>query len=238
MTAANSMQDLNVLVVDDDREIVNVIEIYLKNEGLNVLKAYDGIQAIQQLRENEIHLILMDIMMPKLDGIQTTLKIREQNQIPIILVSAKGEDTDKIIGLNLGADDYIVKPFNPLELVARVKSQLRRYVTFSGSFGERDDVLQCDGLVINNTTKEVLVDGKPVRLTPIEYKILHLLMQNQGRVFSIDEIYEKVWNEPSFNAENTVAVHIRRIREKIEFDPKKPKYLKVVWGLGYKIEKL
>lgn len=238
MTAANSMQDLNVLVVDDDREIVNVIEIYLKNEGLNVLKAYDGIQAIQQLRENEIHLILMDIMMPKLDGIQTTLKIREQNQIPIILVSAKGEDTDKIIGLNLGADDYIVKPFNPLELVARVKSQLRRYVTFSGSFGERDDVLQCDGLVINNTTKEVLVDGEPVRLTPIEYKILHLLMQNQGRVFSIDEIYEKVWNEPSFNAENTVAVHIRRIREKIEFDPKKPKYLKVVWGLGYKIEKL
>ncbi|MBC2870999.1 response regulator transcription factor [Acetanaerobacterium sp. MSJ-12] len=232
------MQDLNVLVVDDDREIVNVIEIYLKNEGLNVLKAYDGIQAIQQLRENEIHLILMDIMMPKLDGIQTTLKIREQNQIPIILVSAKGEDTDKIIGLNLGADDYIVKPFNPLELVARVKSQLRRYVTFSGSFGERDDVLQCDGLVINNTTKEVLVDGEPVRLTPIEYKILHLLMQNQGRVFSIDEIYEKVWNEPSFNAENTVAVHIRRIREKIEFDPKKPKYLKVVWGLGYKIEKL
>ena len=238
MAAANSMQDLNVLVVDDDREIVNVIEIYLKNEGLNVLKAYDGIQAIQQLRENEIHLILMDIMMPKLDGIQTTLKIREQNQIPIILVSAKGEDTDKIIGLNLGADDYIVKPFNPLELVARVKSQLRRYVTFSGSFGERDNVLQCDGLVINNTTKEVLVDGEPVRLTPIEYKILHLLMQNQGRVFSIDEIYEKVWNEPSFNAENTVAVHIRRIREKIEFDPKKPKYLKVVWGLGYKIEKL
>lgn len=238
MAAANSMQDLNVLVVDDDQEIVNVIEIYLKNEGLNVLKAYDGIQAIQQLRENEIHLILMDIMMPKLDGIQTTLKIREQNQIPIILVSAKGEDTDKIIGLNLGADDYIVKPFNPLELVARVKSQLRRYVTFSGSFGERDDVLQCDGLVINNTTKEVLVDGEPVRLTPIEYKILHLLMQNQGRVFSIDEIYEKVWNEPSFNAENTVAVHIRRIREKIEFDPKKPKYLKVVWGLGYKIEKL
>ena len=238
MAAANSMQDLNVLVVDDDREIVNVIEIYLKNEGLNVLKAYDGIQAIQQLRENEIHLILMDIMMPKLDGIQTTLKIREQNQIPIILVSAKGEDTDKIIGLNLGADDYIVKPFNPLELVARVKSQLRRYVTFSGSFGERDDVLQCDGLVINNTTKEVLVDGEPVRLTPIEYKILHLLMHNQGRVFSIDEIYEKVWNEPSFNAENTVAVHIRRIREKIEFDPKKPKYLKVVWGLGYKIEKL
>ena len=238
MAAANSMQDLNVLVVDDDGEIVNVIEIYLKNEGLNVLKAYDGIQAIQQLRENEIHLILMDIMMPKLDGIQTTLKIREQNQIPIILVSAKGEDTDKIIGLNLGADDYIVKPFNPLELVARVKSQLRRYVTFSGSFGERDDVLQCDGLVINNTTKEVLVDGEPVRLTPIEYKILHLLMQNQGRVFSIDEIYEKVWNEPSFNAENTVAVHIRRIREKIEFDLKKPKYLKVVWGLGYKIEKL
>ena len=237
MAAANNMQDLNVLVVDDDREIVNVIEIYLKNEGLNVLKAYDGIQAIQQLRENEIHLILMDIMMPKLDGIQTTLKIREQNQIPIILVSAKGEDTDKIIGLNLGADDYIVKPFNPLELVARVKSQLRRYVTFSGSFGERDDVLQCDGLVINNTTKEVLVDGEPVRLTPIEYKILHLLMQNQGRVFSIDEIYEKVWNEPSFNAENTVAVHIRRIREKIEINPKEPKYLKVVWGIGYKIEK-
>ena len=238
MQKTSGMEGLNVLVVDDDHEIVDVIEIYLKNEGLNILKAYDGIEAIEMLQQNTIHLILMDIMMPKLDGIQTTLKIREQNQIPIILVSAKGEDTAKIIGLNLGADDYIVKPFNPLELVARVKSQLRRYVTFSGSFGERDDVLQCDGLVINNTTKEVLVDGEPVRLTPIEYKILHLLMQNQGRVFSIDEIYEKVWNEPSFNAENTVAVHIRRIREKIEFDTKKPKYLKVVWGLGYKIEKL
>ncbi|SCJ79434.1 response regulator transcription factor [Neobittarella massiliensis] len=237
MQKTSGMEGLNVLVVDDDHEIVDVIEIYLKNEGLNILKAYDGIEAIEMLQQNTIHLILMDIMMPKLDGIQTTLKIREKNQIPIILVSAKGEDTDKIIGLNLGADDYIVKPFNPLELVARVRSQLRRYVSFSSDFGQKDDVVECDGLVVNNTTKEVAVDGKKVRLTPIEYKILYLLMQNQGRVFSIDEIYERVWNEPSFNAENTVAVHIRRIREKIEIDPKKPKYLKVVWGLGYKIEK-
>lgn len=227
-----------ILVCDDDKQIVEAIDIYLTGEGFQVIKAYDGYEALEYLEGNQVDLLIVDVMMPGLDGIRTTLKVRENSSIPIIILSAKSEDADKILGLNIGADDYITKPFNPLELVARVKSQLRRYVTFSGSFGERDDVLQCDGLVINNTTKEVLVDGEPVRLTPIEYKILHLLMQNQGRVFSIDEIYEKVWNEPSFNAENTVAVHIRRIREKIEFDPKKPKYLKVVWGLGYKIEKL
>lgn len=230
------LKDLSVLVVDDDREIVRSIEIYLKNEGLCVLCAYDGREALEVLKEQTVHLILMDIMMPGLDGIKTTLKIRESSNIPIILVSAKGEDTDKIIGLNLGADDYIVKPFNPLELVARVKSGLRRYITFGGDVEEKDELLALGGLTINNTQKQVLVEGESVRLTPIEYKILLLLMQNQGRVFSIDEIYERVWNEPSFNADNTVAVHIRRIREKIEIDPKNPKYLKVVWGLGYKIE--
>ena len=228
----------NILICDDERDIVSALKIYLSTEDYTLFEAYTGREALDIVRKHEIHLILMDIMMPEMDGVTATAKLREEYNIPIILLTAKSEDTDKVLGLNVGADDYITKPFNPLELVARVKSQLRRYVTFSGSFGERDDVLQCDGLVINNTTKEVLVDGEPVRLTPIEYKILPLLMQNQGRVFSIDEIYEKVWNEPSFNAENTVAVHIRHIREKIEINPKEPRYLKVVWGVGYKIEKL
>ena len=196
----------NILVVDDDKEIVESIEIYLKNEGFNIYKAYNGIEALEILVDNEIHLILMDIMMPKLDGIKATIKIREEKNIPIILVSAKSKDTDKIIGLNIGADDYITKPFNLLEL--------------------------------NICTKEVKVDGEIVKITPIEFKILKLLLANKGRVFSIDEIYEKVWNEESFNVENTVAVHIRRIREKIEINPKEPRYLKVVWGVGYKIEKL
>ena len=230
----------NILVVDDDKEIVESIQIYLKNEGFNIYKAYDGMQALDILLENEIHLILMDIMMPKLDGIKATIKIREEKNIPIILVSAKSEDTDKIIGLNIGADDYITKPFNLLELIARVKSNLRRYVTL-GNYNKETidkDILKSGGLELNTSTKEVKVDGELVKITPIEFKILKLLLANKGRVFSIDEIYEKVWNEESFNVENTVAVHIRRIREKIEINPKEPRYLKVVWGVGYKIEKL
>ena len=230
----------NILVVDDDKEIVESIEIYLENEGFNIYKAYNGLEALEILMEEEIHLILMDIMMPKLDGIKATIKIREEKNIPIILVSAKSEDTDKIIGLNIGADDYITKPFNLLELVARVKSNLRRYVTLGNYNNDtiNKDVLKSGGLELNTSTKEVKVDGELVKITPIEFKILKLLLANKGRVFSIDEIYEKVWNEESFNVENTVAVHIRRIREKIEINPKEPRYLKVVWGVGYKIEKL
>lgn len=229
----------NILVVDDDKEIVESIEIYLRNEGYKVFKAYDGLEALDILTNEEIHLILMDIMMPKLDGIKATIKIRQEKNIPIILVSAKGEDTDKILGLNIGADDYITKPFNLLELIARVKSNLRRYMNF-GNFNNktREDVLRSGGLELNTSTKEVKVDGNQVKVTPIEYRILELLLRNKGRVFSIDEIYEKVWKEESFNVENTVAVHIRRIREKIEINPKEPRYLKVVWGIGYKIEKI
>ena len=231
----------NILVVDDDKEIVESIEIFLKNEGYNVYKAYNGMEALDVLVNNDVHLILMDIMMPKLDGIKATIKIREEKNIPIILVSAKSEDTDKIMGLNIGADDYITKPFNLLELIARVKSNLRRYVTLGTYNNEKlgnNEVLISGGLELNTSTKEVKVDGQIVRVTPIEFKILNLLIANKGRVFSIDEIYEKVWNEESFNVENTVAVHIRRIRGKIEINPKEPRYLKVVWGVGYKIEKL
>ena len=231
----------NILVVDDDKEIVESIEIFLKNEGYNVYKAYNGMEALDVLVNNDVHLILMDIMMPKLDGIKATIKIREEKNIPIILVSAKSEDTDKIMGLNIGADDYITKPFNLLELIARVKSNLRRYVTLGTYNNEKlgnNEVLISGGLELNTSTKEVKVDGQIVIVTPIEFKILNLLIANKGRVFSIDEIYEKVWNEESFNVENTVAVHIRRIRGKIEINPKEPRYLKVVWGVGYKIEKL
>lgn len=229
----------NILVVDDYKEIVESIEIYLRNEGYKVFKAYDGLEALDILTNEEIHLILMDIMMPKLDGIKATIKIRQEKNIPIILVSAKGEDTDKILGLNIGADDYITKPFNLLELIARVKSNLRRYMNFGNFNNEtREDVLRSGGLELNTSTKEVKVDGNQVKVTPIEYRILELLLRNKGRVFSIDEIYEKVWKEESFNVENTVAVHIRRIREKIEINPKEPRYLKVVWGIGYKIEKI
>ena len=229
----------NILVVDDDKEIVESIEIYLRNEGYKVFKAYDGLEALDILTNEEIHLILMDKMMPKLDGIKATIKIRQEKNIPIILVSAKGEDTDKILGLNIGADDYITKPFNLLELIARVKSNLRRYMNFGNFNNEtREDVLRSGGLELNTSTKEVKVDGNQVKVTPIEYRILELLLRNKGRVFSIDEIYEKVWKEESFNVENTVAVHIRRIREKIEINPKEPRYLKVVWGIGYKIEKI
>lgn len=232
------MENYNVLVVDDDREIVDSIEIYLKNEGINVVKAYDGLSAMETLMESQIQLILMDIMMPNMDGLRATMKIREEKNIPIILISAKSEDTDKVLGLNMGADDYITKPFNPLELIARVKSQLRRYTILGNYKSENDcEEIRSDGLTLNTRTKEVTVDGENIKITPIEFKILKLLMENQGTVFSIDSIYEKVWNEPSFNAENTVAVHIRRIREKIEINPKEPKYLKVVWGIGYKIER-
>lgn len=225
-----------MLVVDDEKEIRDAIEIYLKNEGITVLKASDGLEALDILMEQTVHLILMDIMMPNLDGISATYKIREQKNIPIIMLTAKSEDTDKILGLQIGADDYITKPFNPMELVARVKSQLRRYVTL-GTFDGVKKKIDLHGLTLDQEAKEVAVNGESVKLTPIEYKIVVLLMKNAGRVFSITEIYESVWKEPGYNAENTVAVHIRKIREKIEVDPKNPRFLKVVWGIGYKIEK-
>ncbi|WP_306480038.1 response regulator transcription factor [Mediterraneibacter sp.] len=228
----------NILVCDDDKEIVEAIEIYLTQEGYNILKAYDGTEALEILEREEVHLLLLDVMMPKLDGIRATLKIREKNSIPIIILSAKSEDADKILGLNVGADDYVTKPFSPLELVARVKSQLRRYTQLGGTVrGKKDKIYVVGGLQINDDLKEVTVDGEPVRLTPIEYNILLLLMKNQGRVFSINQIYESIWNEEAIGADNTVAVHIRHIREKIEINPKEPRYLKVVWGVGYKIEK-
>lgn len=227
----------NILVCDDDREIVEAIEIYLKQDGYRILKAYDGEQAMEMLKKEDIQLLIMDIMMPKLDGIRATLKIREYSSIPIIILSAKSEDTDKILGLNIGADDYITKPFNPLELLARVKSNLRRYTSLGSLGGENKSVYQVGGLVINDETKQVTVDAEPVKLTPIEYNILLLLMKNQGRVFSINEIYESIWNEDAIGADNTVAVHIRHIREKIEINPKEPRYIKVVWGVGYKIDK-
>lgn len=227
----------NILVCDDDREIVDAIEIYLSQDSYKIYKAYDGEQAIQILDKEDIHLLIMDIMMPRLDGIRATLKIREYSSIPIIILSAKSEDTDKILGLNIGADDYICKPFNPLELVARVKSNLRRYTSLGSLTGENKAIYQVGGLILNDDTKQVTVDDEPVKMTPIEYNILLLLMKNQGRVFSINQIYESIWNEDAIGADNTVAVHIRHIREKIEINPKEPRYLKVVWGVGYKIDK-
>lgn len=227
----------NILVCDDDREIVDAIEIYLSQDGYKIYKAYDGEQAIQILDKEDIHLLIMDIMMPRLDGIRATLKIREYSSIPIIILSAKSEDTDKILGLNIGADDYICKPFNPLELVARVKSNLRRYTSLGSLTGENKAIYQVGGLILNDDIKQVTVDDEPVKMTPIEYNILLLLMKNQGRVFSINQIYESIWNEDAIGADNTVAVHIRHIREKIEINPKDPRYLKVVWGVGYKIDK-
>lgn len=228
-----------ILVCDDDKEIVEAIEIYLTQEGYEVLKAYDGEEAIQTLKKEHVDLLIMDVMMPRLDGIRATLKIREENSLPIIILSAKSEDADKILGLNIGADDYVTKPFNPLELVARAKSQLRRYTQLESTVqDEKKEVYEVGGLSINDELKEVTVDGESVRLTPIEYNILLLLVKNQGKVFSIDQIYENIWNEEAIGADNTVAVHIRHIREKIEINPKEPRYLKVVWGVGYKIEKL
>lgn len=229
----------NVLVCDDDREIVEAIEIYLSQEGYKVLKAYDGEEALKVLDREKVDLLIIDVMMPKLDGIRATLKIREKKNMPIIILSAKSEDADKILGLNVGADDYMTKPFNPLELTARVKSQLRRYTQLGSTIDKSNQaVYAVGGLSIDDEQKEVTVDGEPVRLTPIEYNILLLLVKNQGRVFSIDQIYESIWNEDAIGVDNTVAVHIRHIREKIEINPKEPRYLKVVWGVGYKIEKL
>lgn len=227
-----------ILVCDDDKEIVEAIEIYLTQDGHQVLEAYDGIEAVEILKKESVDLLIMDIMMPRMDGIRATLKIREKHNIPIIILSAKSEDADKILGLNIGADDYITKPFNPLELVARVKSHLRRYMQLgSTTIKESEAVYTVGGLAINDDLKEVTVDGEPVKLTPIEYNILLLLVKHQGKVFSIDQIYENIWNENAVGVDNTVVVHIRHIREKIEINPKEPRYLKVVWGVGYKIEK-
>ena len=230
----------NILVVDDDKEIVGAIEIYLKKEGYNIIKAYNGNEAIQKIKENEdnIHLIILDIMMPEKDGLETLEEIRKTNGVPVILLSAKSEDYDKIGGLNLGADDYITKPFNPLELIARVNSSIRRYVKL-GAIENKDDekLYQTGDLIINDDTKKVIVDGKEVKLTGTEFNILKFLLQNKGKVYSIPEIYENVWKEEGYGAENIIAVHIRHIREKIEINPKEPKYLKVIWGVGYKIEK-
>lgn len=229
----------NVLVVDDDKEIVGAIEIYLKKEGYHIVKAYNGNQALKAIQENEIHLIILDIMMPEKDGMETLEEIRKDKSIPVILLSAKSEDYDKIGGLNSGADDYITKPFNPLELIARVNSNLRRYVSL-GSLENKDSskIYQTGELVINDETKMVTVDGKEVKLTATEFNILKFLLENKGKVYSIPEIYENVWKEEGFGAENIIAVHIRHIREKIEINPKDPKYLKVIWGVGYKIENI
>ena len=227
-----------ILVCDDDKEIVDAIDIYLTGEGFHILKAYDGYDALKILETEHADLMIIDVMMPGLDGIRTTLKVRETSSIPIIILSAKSEDSDKILGLNIGADDYLSKPFNPLELVARVKSQLRRNTQLGNlNQSSNENVYKCGGLTINDDTKEVFVDDEPIKLTPIEYNILLLLTKNAGKVFSIDEIYKQIWNEEAIGADNTVAVHIRHIREKIEINPREPRYLKVVWGVGYKIEK-
>ncbi len=230
----------NILVCDDDKEIVKAIEIYLSKEGYNILKAYDGMEALEILKKNnDIQLIILDIMMPKLDGIETANIIRKDKSIPIIMLSAKSEDYDKISGLNNGADDYVTKPFNPLELIARVNSQIRRYTSLGSMVKKEEDtnIYRSGDLVINDSTKVVEVDGKEVKLTPTEYNILKFLTKNKGIVYSIEQIYENVWEEESYGAENIIAVHIRHIREKIEINPREPKYLKVIWGIGYKIEK-
>ena len=229
-----------VLICDDDRDIVSALEIYLTSEGYRTVSAYNGEEAIAAVRTENIDLILMDVMMPRLDGIRATAKLREEGNIPIILLTAKSEDTDKVLGLNIGADDYITKPFNPIEVLARVKSQLRRYTTLGGKAvaEEGDGALRNGTILMDDEAKSVTVDGEPVSLTPIEYNILRLLMKNLGRVFSTAQIYEQVWNDPARGSENTVAVHIRHLREKIEIDPANPRYLKVVWGLGYKMEKM
>ena len=229
----------NILVCDDDRQIVEAIDIYLTGEGYHVIKAYDGYEALEILDSPPVDLMIVDVMMPGLDGIRTTLKVRETSSIPIIILSAKSEDNDKILGLNIGADDYITKPFNPLELVARVKSHIRRY-TQLGNMNQQqagEQIYKCGGLTINDDNKEVQVDGETIPLPPIEYNILLHHVKNARKVFSIDEIYEQIWNEEAIGADNTVAVHIRHIREKIEINPREPRYLKVVWGVGYKIEK-
>lgn len=226
---------MTILIVDDDRDIVESISIFLKAEGYEVLKAYNGLEALDKLNENLVHLMILDIMMPQLDGIKTLMKLRESRNIPVILLSAKSEDADKILGLTAGADDYVTKPFNPSELVARVRSQLRRYTSL-GSIEKEKSHIVTGGLSIDTESKTVKLDGEKVRLTPIEYRILELLAKNKGRVLSADEIYRKVWNEESVVGDNTIAVHVRHIREKIEINPKEPRYLKVVWGIGYKLD--
>ena len=226
-----------ILVCDDDKEIVKAIEIYLSKEGYKIFKAYNGEEALKVIKETQIHLIILDIMMPKINGLKVAEEIRRDKSIPIIMLSAKSEDYDKINGLNTGADDYMTKPFNPLELIARVNSQIRRYTTL-GSIKKEENVYQTGNLIINDDTKEVLVDGNKIRLTPTEYNILKFLTKNKGKVFSIDQIYENVWEDEAYGADNIIAVHIRHIREKIEINPKEPKYLKVIWGIGYKIENI
>lgn len=228
----------NILICDDDRDIVSALAIYLTSEGYRTIPAYDGLQALEAVRREEVHLILMDVMMPNLDGIRATARLREETNAPILLLTAKSEDTDKILGLNIGADDYITKPFNPMEVMARVKSQLRRYTTLGGRPAEAPGLLRNGPITLDDGAKAVTVDGEAVSLTPLEYNILKLLMRHPGQVFSTTQIYENVWNDPAYGSENTVAVHIRHLREKLEIDPADPRYIKVVWGLGYKMEKL
>lgn len=229
----------NILVCDDDKEIVNAIEIYLSKEGYNILKAYNGKQALNVIANNEIHLIILDIMMPEMDGIEVANKVRKTESIPIIMLSAKSEDYDKVSGLNNGADDYVTKPFNPIELIARVNSQIRRYTRLGSIVNKEDENIYKTGeLVIKDDTKEITVEGKEIKLTPTEYNILKFLTKNKGKVYSIEQIYENVWEDEAYGADNIIAVHIRHIREKIEINPKEPKYLKVIWGIGYKIEKI
>ena len=230
---------MKVLVIEDEKMVAESIRAILESKGFEVETVYDGEAGTEYAELGIYDLLILDVMMPKLDGIRATLKIREKHSIPIIILSAKSEDVDKILGLNVGADDYVTKPFNPLELIARVKSQIRRYTQFGGNAKEqKDTIYETGGLQMNDDLKQVTVDGESVKLTPIEYNILKLLMKNQGRVFSINQIYESIWNEEAIGADNTVAVHIRHIREKIEINPREPRYLKVVWGVGYKIEKL
>ena len=230
----------NILICDDDRDIVSALDIYLSSEGYQTFLAYDGQQALRMVQVNDIHLILMDVMMPNLDGIRATARLRESCNVPIILLTAKSEDADKVLGLNIGADDYVTKPFNPMEVMARVKSQLRRYTTLGGRniSGQDDGLLKNGGIAMDDAAKTVTVDGEPVNLTPLEFSILRLLLRHPGQVFSTAQIYEQVWNDPAYGSENTVAVHIRHLREKLEIDPGNPRYIKVVWGLGYKMEKI
>lgn len=228
---------MNILVCDDDKEIVEAITIYLKQEGYNIIPAYNGKEALEIMQNEEIHLVILDIMMPELDGIHTLDKLRESSSIPVIMLSAKSEDVDKILGLNVGADDYMTKPFNPLELVARVKSQIRRYTAFGGIDKESENVLVNGAIEMDKDKKQVKVDGEPIKLTPTEYSILKLFMENLGKVFSSSEIYEKIWGEDAYATDNIVSVHIRRIREKIEINPKNPDYIKVMWGVGYHMDK-